>query len=186
MAECRPHKKRCLSNGNNITAVESMSGNSEARISAELSLDQQSHSEGVPNAISSNKLSQSRAAIAKTGVVYLSRIPPRLSPTKLRQLLSPYGSKLLRIFLAPESAADFSRRIKSGGSKKRQFIEGWVEFEDKKVARRVAEMLNAQRMGGRKGDFWYDDLWCIKYLPKFKWHHLTEQIGRILVKLLRC
>ena len=37
--------------------------------------------------------------------------------------------------------------------------------------------MNAQRIGTKKGDFWYDDLWCIKYLAKFKWHHLTEQIG---------
>lgn len=177
--ESRPHKKRRLND--NVTAMgPTPGGPGVAGASAEPSLNPRSPTEGevhVPNALCSDKLSQSRAAIAKTGVVYLSRIPPRLSPTKIRQLLSPYGSKLLRIFLAPESTADYSRRLKSGGSKKRQFVEGWVEFEDKRVARRVAEMLNAQRMGGRKGDFWYDDLWCIKYLPKFKWHHLTEQIG---------
>ena len=42
-------------------------------------------------------------------------------------------------------------------------------------------MLNAERMGAKKGDALYDDLWCIKYLPKFKWHHLTEQIGMLPV-----
>jgi ESF2/ABP1 family protein len=129
----------------------------------------------------STKLSESREAIARTGVVYLSRIPPRLTPPKLRHLLSPYGSPLLRVFLAPESSADHTRRIKSGGSKKQLFTEGWVEFADKKVAKRVAEMLNAERMGAKKGDALYDDLWCIKYLPKFKWHHLTEQIGMLPV-----
>ena len=40
-------------------------------------------------------------------------------------------------------------------------------------------MLNAERMGAKKGDALYDDLWCLKYLPKFKWHHLTEQIGML-------
>ena len=130
-----------------------------------------------PNVLRSDKVSESRTAIAKTGVVYLSRIPPRLSPTKIRQLLAPFGSSILRIFLAPESTAEHTRRAKAGGSKRRQFTEGWVEFEDKKVAKKVAGLLNAQRIGTKKGDFWYDDLWCIKYLPKFKWHHLTEQIG---------
>lgn len=125
----------------------------------------------------SDKVSESSAAIAKTGVVYLSRIPPRLSPTKMRQLLTPFGSSILRIFLAPESTAEHTRRVKAGGSKRRQFTEGWVEFENKMIAKKVAGLLNAQRIGTKKGDFWYDDLWCLKYLPKFKWHHLTEQIG---------
>src|SRR5579859_62188 len=130
--------------------------------------------------LSVDRVSESRQAIAKSGVVYLSRIPPRMSPTKLRQLLSAFESPVLRIFLAPESTGALTRRVKSGGSKKRQFIEGWVEFQDKKVAKKVAELLNARQIGGKKGGFWYDDIWCIKYLPKFKWHHLTEQIGNII------
>jgi ESF2/ABP1 family protein len=28
-----------------------------------------------------------------------------------------------------------------------------------------------------KHKLFYDDLWTIKYLPKFKWHHLTDQLG---------
>lgn len=127
--------------------------------------------------LSADKVSRSLTGVKNTGVIYISRIPPRLTPPKLRELLSPYGSKVLRIFLAPETTAEYTRRIKSGGSKMRQFKEGWVEFEDKKVAKNVVGILNAQRIGTKKGDFWYDDLWCLKYLPKFKWHHLTEQIG---------
>src|SRR5579859_137846 len=127
--------------------------------------------------LSKDKVSQSRTAIQNTGVLYLSRIPPKLNPTKIRQLLSIFNSPVLRIFLAPESEAVYRRRIKSGDNKKRQFTEGWVEFADKKVAKKVALMLNAERIGGRKGDKRYDDLWNLKYLPRFKWHHLTEQIG---------
>lgn len=37
----------------------------------------------------------------KKGVCYLSRIPPKMDPLKLRQLLSPYG-EIKRIYLAPE------------------------------------------------------------------------------------
>ena len=38
-------------------------------------------------------------------------------------------------------------------------------------------MLNAQSIGGKKATRWRDDVWTMKYLPKFKWHMLTEQVG---------
>lgn len=42
-------------------------------------------------------------------------------------------------------------------------------------------MLNAQPIGGKKGTRWRDDVWTMKYLPKFKWHMLTEQVGQCFV-----
>jgi hypothetical protein len=33
------------------------------------------------------------------------------------------------------------------------------------------------RAGGNKRDFYGSDLWVLKYLHGFKWHHLTEKIG---------
>ena len=41
----------------------------------------------------------------------------------------------------------------------------------------VAEMLNGNPMGGKRRSAYHYDLWCLKYLPKFKWDHLTEEIG---------
>lgn len=32
-------------------------------------------------------------------------------------------------------------------------------------------------MGGKKHNVHYYDLWCMKYLPRFKWDHLTEEIN---------
>jgi ESF2/ABP1 family protein len=32
-------------------------------------------------------------------------------------------------------------------------------------------------VGGKKGGWYHDDVWNIKYLKGFKWHHLTEQIA---------
>ena len=52
-----------------------------------------------------------------------------------------------------------------------------MEFDDKRVAKRVAEMLNGQPMGGKHRSAYHYDLWCLKYLSKFKWDHLTEEIG---------
>ena len=75
-------------------------------------------------------------------------------------------------------------RRKHTTTKKVHFTEGWVEFRDKKVARSIAEMLNAQPIGGKKGTRWRDDVWTMKYLPKFKWSMLTEQIGQCFLQLL--
>jgi len=68
-------------------------------------------------------------------------------------------------------------RRKYTSTKKAHFTEGWVEFMDKRVARTVAEMLNGQPIGGKKGTRFRDDVWTLKYLPRFKWNMLTEQIG---------
>jgi ESF2/ABP1 family protein len=50
----------------------------------------------------------------------------------------------------------------------KNFTEGWVEFEDKAVAKSVAAMLNNQPIGGKHRSAYHFDLWCLKYLPKFK------------------
>ncbi|EWC48624.1 hypothetical protein DRE_01846 [Drechslerella stenobrocha 248] len=122
------------------------------------------------------QLLASKSALKKTGVLYLSRIPPYMTPSQIRHLFTPFGT-VNRIFLAPEPPAAYQKRIKSGGNKKRQFTEGWVEFARKKDARWCAQSLNAQQVGGRKGGWWYDDVWNLKYLRGFKWGDLTEQIA---------
>lgn len=116
------------------------------------------------------------AAIKKSGVVYLSRIPPFMKPAKLRSLLEQYG-KINRIFLTPQDPAAHARRVRAGGNRKKMYTEGWVEFVRKKDAKQVCEMLNAQTIGGKKGSFYRDDLWTLVYLKGFKWHNLTEQIA---------
>lgn len=58
------------------------------------------------------------------------------------------------------------------------FTEAWVEFLDKNVAKTVARMLNAEVIGGKKGDRWRDDIWTMKYLSGFKWEMLGEQVGK--------
>lgn len=116
------------------------------------------------------------AQIKKSGVVYLSRIPPFMKPAKLRSLLEPYG-KINRIFLAPEDSAARARRVRAGGNKKSLYTEGWVEFVKKKEAKAACELLNAQTIGGKKGTYYRDDLWNLLYLNGFKWHNLTEQIA---------
>ncbi|KAJ9144331.1 Pre-rRNA-processing protein ESF2 [Coniochaeta hoffmannii] len=130
----------------------------------------------VSKPLTKKNLVATEAAIKKSGVVYLSRIPPFMKPQKLRSLLEPYG-KINRIFLSPEDPAAHTRRVKSGGNKKRSFVDGWVEFVNKKEAKAVCELLNAQTIGGKKGSYYRDDIWNLLYLKGFKWHNLTEQIA---------
>ncbi|KAH6588097.1 hypothetical protein BASA61_006126 [Batrachochytrium salamandrivorans] len=83
-----------------------------------------------------------------TGVVYLSRIPPFMKPTKVRSLLTRYG-KLGRIYLNPEDAKTAARRRKYKQNKRQNFTEGWVEFLDKSEAKRAAAALNNTIMAVR-------------------------------------
>lgn len=78
-------------------------------------------------------------------------------------------------------------------AKTAHFTEGWVEFVDNRVAKAVAEMLNAEpigaasggsgggkggkRAGGRGLRRWKDEVWTMKYLSGFKWYMLSEQLG---------
>lgn len=108
--------------------------------------------------------------------VYISRVPPFMKPEKLRHLLSKYGD-INRVYLVPEDKAFHKKRVAAGGNRRQSYTEGWIEFEDMKIAKRVAAMLNTTQIGGRKRDYYHDDIWNLKYLKGFKWDHLTEKIA---------
>lgn len=57
------------------------------------------------------------------------------------------------------------------------FIEGWVEFKNKRNAKKAAVMLNNKQVGGRRRNPWYHELWNIKYLKNFRWTHLNERLA---------
>ena len=110
----------------------------------------------------------------KPGVVYLPSLPPYMDAQKLRHLLEKY-SELGRIYLTPEDPVKYSNRVKTGGCKKECFTEGWIEFPDKREAKKIASLLNGQPIGGKKRhNFYRDDIWCIRYLNRFTWNDLME------------
>ncbi|MCJ1318942.1 RNA-binding ATPase activator esf2 [Xylographa vitiligo] len=125
--------------------------------------------------LTQSQLASSQRKAQKTGVIYLSRIPPFMRPSTIRHLLTPYGD-ISRLFLTPEPPAVYTRRTKAGGNKKRSFIDGWVEFASKRRAKICAETLNGETIGGKKGGWYHDDIWNIKYLRGFKWSDLMEQV----------
>ncbi|XP_045524221.1 pre-rRNA-processing protein esf2-like [Pieris brassicae] len=115
----------------------------------------------------SDKLKKKR----KRGIIYLSTIPPYMNVAKIREIFSEFG-EIGRIYL--QSSA------KPGEKRKRvpnQFTEGWVEFKKKKVAKSVAASLNNTQIGTRKKSRYYDMIWNIKYIPRFKWVHLSERLA---------
>ncbi|KXS16607.1 hypothetical protein M427DRAFT_84809, partial [Gonapodya prolifera JEL478] len=116
-----------------------------------------------------------------TGVIYLSRVPPFMKPEKLRHLLAQYidiGTRGIgRVYLAREPDHVAARRKKYGGSKKKNYTEGWVEFLSKKDAKKVAALLNNVPIGGKKRSFYHDDIWNIRYLSGFKWTDLAAQVA---------
>jgi ESF2/ABP1 family protein len=114
--------------------------------------------------------------LERRGIVYLSRVPPRMGPAKVKTLLSDFG-EVTRVYLVEEDKSSRKRRRKAGGSGSKRYLEGWIEFESKKIAKRVGETLNMSRITNHKGSVNYDDVWNIKYLRGFKWSHLTEKVA---------
>jgi ESF2/ABP1 family protein len=118
------------------------------------------------------------AKLKKRGVIYLARVPPRMGPTKVKQILSDFGV-VTRIYLEPEDKAAKKRRQRATGSKSggKRYKEGWIEYESKKVAKRVASTLNNTSITNHKRSVHFGDLWSMKYLNKFQWDHLTEKVA---------
>lgn len=107
-------------------------------------------------------------ASTRPGIVYMSRVPPKLTPAKLRRLLEAHG-EVSRVYLAPSPTAQ------ARGT--RQYVEGWIEFAEGKVAKRVATLLNGAAMGGRRRSAHFEDLWTLQYLPRLTWNQLTEDVA---------
>lgn len=100
----------------------------------------------------------------KYGVIYFSYIPDGLNVKLLRELMEEFG-EVGRIYLEPEE------------NNRKKYVEGWVEFKKKRVAKEVAAKLNGTTLQhGRKRSRINGQIWSIKYLHKFKWAHLTEQL----------
>uniref|UniRef100_A0A453ASP5 RRM domain-containing protein n=1 Tax=Aegilops tauschii subsp. strangulata TaxID=200361 RepID=A0A453ASP5_AEGTS len=79
---------------------------------------------------------------SKRGVCYLSRVPPHMNPSHVRQIFSKYG-EVQRIYLVPEGQG----HRKHSNVKAKAYSEGWVEFAKKSVAKRVASLLNGEQIG---------------------------------------
>uniref|UniRef100_A0AAG5DUP0 Activator of basal transcription 1 n=1 Tax=Anopheles atroparvus TaxID=41427 RepID=A0AAG5DUP0_ANOAO len=113
----------------------------------------------------------------KAGIVYISSIPKHMNVAILRGLLEPYG-EIGRIFLEPERKGRKIRKKTANGKLAMiKYVEGWVEFVDKRVAKAIAPMLNTKPISTNRKSVFCDILWTMKYLPRFKWINLSERLA---------
>ena len=129
----------------------------------------------VIDQLTPEELEEFTAEQERRGIVYISRVPPFMKPDKVRRELSQHG-RVMRVYLTPEARSSHLKRKRYKGNSKTKYVDGWVEFAEKKDAKMVALMMNAQPIGGKKRSYYHDDLWNLKYLPGFKWRHLTESV----------
>jgi len=120
---------------------------------------------------------ESAAQETERGVVFMTRVPPRMTVPEVRSIFSKIGA-VDRIWLEPEDAENRKFRIKAGGSRRRRSKYGWIEFLDKQKAQLAVELLHNQPIGtsiGNRRKPFSEDLWSLRYLKGFKWHHLVEE-----------
>jgi ESF2/ABP1 family protein len=108
------------------------------------------------------------------GVCFISRVPPQMGPKRLRLMLSDFG-ELGRVFLEPEDVVKTLKRKRAHGGGGKRYVGGWVEFMDKRKAKRAALLLHGHPMGYKKRDKFANDLWQIKYMSGLKWEDLRQQ-----------
>lgn len=125
-----------------------------------------SEPENVP-VISVEDLKEFKEKKDRSGVIYLARVPPFMVPHEVRSHLMKFG-EIGRIYLTP-AAKNSSRRP--------LFVDGWIEFMDKRNAKNAVLALNGQLVGGKKSSRFHDDLWCLKFLSGFKWSDLTAKMS---------
>lgn len=113
--------------------------------------------------------------IRRTGLVFITSLPPGMKAKHIRSYLQEFGN-VKRIYCELEPEEKWQARKRRKGNKKRQFDKAWVEFEQKKDAKKAAAILNATQMGGSKRSPFYYFTWSMKYLKKFKWNDLTEEL----------
>lgn len=123
----------------------------------------------LSNFLDNDSLSQEATPIVDTekpksckrGIVYIGFIPDGLNPKSIRILLGKYG-EIDRIYL--ERDKSLTKGTKS--SKKSRYVEGWVEFKRKSIAKMVASTLNGTTIGGKRRTRFYGALWNLKYLKR--------------------
>lgn len=106
------------------------------------------------------------------GLIYMSFLPPGMTPKFVRDVFEKYG-EVGRIYMQP----DVHQKRKGKAKYDRgSFTEGWIEMGDKRLARRLAMTFNNTLITDGKKNKFQNYMWNVKYLPTFRWKHMTERL----------
>jgi ESF2/ABP1 family protein len=120
------------------------------------------------NPIQETDIEAYKEKIRRSGIVYISYIPENMKVLDIKEKFEKYG--VTRIYFVPDKHQKTKKYLK--------YKEGWVEFKDKLMAKLCEYELNGKMIGGKKRhNPFREEIWTIKYLHKFKWHHLVEKLG---------
>jgi len=120
------------------------------------------------NPIQETDIEAYKEKIRRSGIVYISYIPENMKVLDIKEKFEKYG--VTRIYFVPDKHQKTKKYLK--------YKEGWVEFKDKLMAKLCEYELNGKMIGGKKRhNPFREEIWTIKYLHKFKWHHLIEKLG---------
>ncbi|KAI1435398.1 Pre-rRNA-processing protein ESF2 [Xylaria sp. CBS 124048] len=152
----------------------------QKQTSKEKSASKKSDPKELSRPLTKKNLVATEKAVKRSGVIYISRIPPFMKPGAVRSIFERFG-KINRVYLSPEDPQVRTRRLQQGQNRKKNFNEGWLEFVNKTDAKSAVELLNGTTLAeigmAKKGSYYRDDIWSLRYLNGFKWHNLTEQIA---------
>ena len=120
--------------------------------------------------------------LKRRGVIYVARVPPRMTPTKIKSLLSDFA-EVTRVFLQEEDASVRKRRKKEyGNSGGKRYIEGWVEFASKRKAKHIAESLNLTPISNHKRNPHFGTL-CLSLFDALREYGIASAIMYPIVVL---
>lgn len=95
----------------------------------------------------------------KTGVVYLSKIPPGRNYTRIREIFEKFAP-IGNIYLVPDKQAN--SKLQKKGKVYKCYKEGFVEFKRKKDAKNFTSIFNGAALQNSTDGF----IWDIRYLHR--------------------
>ena len=96
----------------------------------------------------------------KTGVVYLTKIPPGRNYTRLREIFEKFAP-IGNIYLVPDKQAN--DKLQKKGKTYKCYKEGFVEFKRKKDAKNFTSIFNGASLKNSGTDSF---IWDLRYLHR--------------------
>lgn len=100
----------------------------------------------------------------KTGVVYLTKIPPGRNYTRIREIFEKFAP-IGNIYLVPDKLAN--NKLQKKGKTYKSYKEGFVEFKRKKDAKNFTTVFNGASLKSTGSNVPDGFIWDIKYLHRY-------------------